>query len=62
MAWIGIAVDAILKVLKSLFGMDKPAVTEVTNAKPETPLTDARNDDALLRDLGVQRDKSRSSN
>ena len=56
MAWIGVIVDAVLRVLKAIFGMDKPATTGVTNAKPDKPLdNDPAGDTALLRDLGVQR-------
>lgn len=54
MGWIGIAVDVLLRVFKAIFGMDKPATTGVTNAKPDKPLPGpAGGDDTLLRELGV---------
>lgn len=57
MAWIGVIVDAVLRVLKAIFGMDKPAETEVTNAKPDKPLAGPADDERLLGELGVQRPK-----
>jgi hypothetical protein len=61
MAWVGIIVDVLLKVLKSLFGMDKPATEEVINEKPKTPV-DNRGDDELLSELGMSNDRPENTN
>ena len=59
MVWLGFVVDLVLKVLKSLIGMDKPAKTEVTHEKPKTPVDD-RDDDDLLAELGLHHDRAKS--
>jgi len=44
----------LVAVIKSLFGIDKPAETEVKNAKPNKPLNDINSDDRLLGELGLR--------
>ena len=54
MGWIGVIVDVLVKLLKGIFGTDKPAVTEVEHAKPENPLPNQRSDDELLAECGLR--------
>ena len=50
MGWIGVLVDVILRILKALFGLDKPKDEEVIDAP--NPLPRPHVDD-VLDDLGV---------
>ena len=60
MGWIALVWDIFLRTLKGIFGTDKPAVTEVQNAKPEIPLP-VPADSVLLGELGLRRDNARPS-
>lgn len=53
MSIIGFIVDIVLKVIKFLWGTDKPIETEVINAKPEKPIGEPSPDD-MLADLGLR--------
>ena len=55
MAWIGIVVEAVLGVLKAIFGTSRIQENEVINAKPDKPLLSALTRDELLNDLGMHR-------
>lgn len=50
---LGIITDILLKIVKLVFGTDKPMVTEVVHAKPEIPIA-SRPDSDLLSECGVK--------
>lgn len=55
MGWVGVVVDVLIKILKGIFGTDKPQQVEVDHAKPDVPVL-VRPDDDLLSELGVRPD------
>ena len=55
MSWVGVVVAAVLAIIKGLFGIDKPATTEVKHEKPEKPVGVPAAVD-VYRELGLRVD------
>jgi len=53
MAWVGVIIQALMVILKSVFGTDKPAKTTVVHLEPEVGITDGKTDKERLSDLGL---------
>jgi hypothetical protein len=53
MGWIGVIVDVLIKILKGIFGTDKPRKETVERPEPEVEVTDGKTDKDRLRDLGL---------
>lgn len=53
MAWIGIVIDILIKILKGIFGLDKPQKTTVDHPEPEVKVGDGKTEGERLEDLGL---------
>lgn len=53
MGWIAVVVDVLIKIVKGIFGTDKPIKTTVVHSEAQVEVTDGKTDDERLKDLGL---------